>query len=78
MIRLAVLFAKSKWIGRFENMKKIACIILIQIVLSSLWALDYRQVLFSNNYERIEKVIDKESILENSYDAIINDKIVFA
>ena len=72
MIRLAVLFAKSKWIGRFENMKKIACIIFIQIALSSLWALDYRQVLFSNNYERIEKVTDKESILGNSYNAIIS------
>ena len=72
MIRLAVLFAKSKWIGRFENMKKITCIIFIQIALSSLWALDYRQVLFSNNYERIEKVTDKESILGNSYNAIIS------
>ena len=53
-------------------MKKIAYIIFIQIALSSLWALDYRQVLFSNNYERIEKVTDKESILGNSYNAIIS------
>lgn len=71
MIRLAVLFAKSKWIGRFENMKKITCIILIQISLSVLCALDYRQVLFGNNYERIEKVTD-ENVVE-TYSSKLKD-----
>ena len=53
-------------------MKKLACIIFIQISLSVLFALDYRQVLFGNNYERIEKVTDKENILENAYDVIVS------
>ena len=43
-------------------MKKLACIVLIQISLSVLFALDYRQVLFGNNYERIEKVTDKNVV----------------
>ena len=53
-------------------MKKLACIIFIQISLSVLFALDYRQVLFGNNYERIEKVTDEENILENAYDVIVS------
>ena len=53
-------------------MKKITCIVLIQISLSVLFALDYRQVLFGNNYERIEKVTDEENILENAYDVIVS------
>ena len=53
-------------------MKKLTCIIFIQISLSVLFALDYRQVLFGNNYERIEKVTDKENILENAYDVIVS------
>ena len=53
-------------------MKKITCIVLIQISLSVLYAIDYRQVLFGNNYERIEKVTDEESILENAYDVIVS------
>ena len=53
-------------------MKKLVCIVLIQISLSVLFALDYRQVLFGNNYERIEKLTDKESILENAYDVIVS------
>ena len=57
---------------RLRNMKKLACIIFIQISLSVLFALDYRQVLFGNNYERIEKVTDEENILENAYDVIVS------
>ena len=53
-------------------MKKITCIVLIQISLSVLYAIDYRQVLFGNNYERIEKVTDEESILENAYGVIVS------
>ena len=57
---------------RLRNMKKLACIVLIQISLSVLYAIDYRQVLFGNNYERIEKVTNKESILENAYDVMVS------
>ena len=56
---------------RVRSMKKITCIILIQISLSSLWALDYRQVLFGNNYERIEKVTDENVV--KSYTSKLKD-----
>ena len=52
-------------------MKKLACIIFIQISLSVLFALDYRQVLFGNNYERIEKVTD-ENVVE-TYSSKLKD-----
>ena len=57
---------------RLRSMKKITCIVLIQISLSVLYAIDYRQVLFGNNYERIEKVTDEENILKNAYDVIVS------
>ena len=56
---------------RLRNMKKLACIIFIQISLSVLFALDYRQVLFGNNYERIEKVTD-ENVVE-TYSSKLKD-----
>ena len=52
-------------------MKKLACIIFIQISLSVLFALDYRQVLFGNNYERIEKVTDENVV--KSYTSKLKD-----
>lgn len=52
-------------------MKKKFAIFFIQLFISALFALDYRQVLFSNNFERIERVQNSESILKNHYEAII-------
>lgn len=52
-------------------MKKKFTIFFIQLFISALFALDYRQVLFSNNFERIERVNNSESILRNHYETII-------
>ena len=45
-------------------MKKKFTIFFIQLFISALFALDYRQVLFSNNFERIEQIND-ENIVNN-------------
>lgn len=45
-------------------MKKKFTIFFLQLFISTLFALDYRQVLFSNNFERIEQIND-ENIVNN-------------
>lgn len=52
-------------------MKKYIVALLFPVFMSYIFALDYRQVLFSNNYERIEKVNNSESIIKNHYETII-------